>query len=1051
MATCGTGGWAGPLPGDPGDVYGLTATPTFGGIHVAWNLPGLNPFAVAYTTVFRGLSANYGTALKIGDEGGNRYFDVTPTGQPEREYFYWVQQVSVNGTLGVLVGPASATARPTITQMLELLTAQIDESHLAEALRAPIANISTLDDDLAQEVLDRLAAEAALQAVVEGVDDRADQLTTLVIDERTIRQEQNAVLVTAMNAIAASAGGDSAAAVIAEQEVRVSEDGALAKAVLELVALNGGTGGAASMLLLQQTVQAYKDSILGGQTVTVQGVLGNNIASVQTNLQTNINTVDGKATAIGARWTAQVDVNGLIGGFGVYNSGARVDAGFDVDMFWVGRTTNKIKPFIITGEEVFINRAVVGMLDVNNINARGLSIYNTAGDLVLDAGATLNSQVSPAGIGLRTFRVVSMGYESTTQPVYAGLYNAETQALLSSPGVMYNVVRISRSTGVATVVGAYNTLGNPAAGTAMANALAALGSDQIVVVYSFDEPQSAGVRLQTDLATQMYRCGASRAVYGSPDFAARSAYVLIGIPGCGEGNGAEGYQSGTVNAWVDMAFTIMNGNIVGVSNGYTPKSLSDYGYTGSLNANYTTNTNQLTDGAGLGQTAIWTQVAGTGKPADYASVGSGGNMLLNPTFLDGSLAGWSYGENQVTGSLLAVDNWSGLYKLNGRETAYIHVPGTYAADTGFAEVNPGTYQVVPGRYYQFSILVDLHRSGVQLYSVNRNFSGGILGYGGYAGDRYSGLPANGGVSMTWKVDDDSMGPGNVEANYRRLFFTVQAPAGCATIVPVVRMFQPPGTTAAYCFMARAQFCEVAGPSAVAAPYDMGSGYAQYSAEAARASADAANAGLTTRLSKTSSDVLSGVITMNTVGAPAGFRTGNLSWDAGGGYLSGSGAAMTNRGFVAVNTSGEVTFDVNGGTGDVWVRANGTFGGVLTAQAINAIDTINLSGEAVSIVRSSFVPGNLAEVSFNVPTHKQGARAVIIASQSCTEGARQQYVEVFGPSGFYSLLRNESASAGTIPALNASVTLGAVGNYTFRLSTTSGTAFNSFIAVIYAIK
>jgi hypothetical protein len=39
-------------------------------------------------------------------------------------------------------------------------------------------------------------------------------------------------------------------------------------------------------------------------------------------------------------------------------------------------------------------------------------------------------------------------------------------------------------------------------------------------------------------------------------------------------------------------------------------------------ANNTTNTNQLSDGAGLGQQALWTGVSGTGKPADNATVGA---------------------------------------------------------------------------------------------------------------------------------------------------------------------------------------------------------------------------------------------------------------------------------------------------------------------------------------------------------------------------------------------------------------------------------------------
>lgn len=41
-----------------------------------------------------------------------------------------------------------------------------------------------------------------------------------------------------------------------------------------------------------------------------------------------------------------------------------------------------------------------------------------------------------------------------------------------------------------------------------------------------------------------------------------------------------------------------------------------------VSANLTTNTNQLTDGANLGQTAVWSSVTGTGKPADNATVGA---------------------------------------------------------------------------------------------------------------------------------------------------------------------------------------------------------------------------------------------------------------------------------------------------------------------------------------------------------------------------------------------------------------------------------------------
>ncbi|ASK18854.1 phage tail tip fiber protein [Halomonas sp. N3-2A] len=93
---------------------------------------------------------------------------------------------------------------------------------------------------------------------------------------------------------------------------------------------------------------------------TAQSALDDDIASVQQNLTTNIKRVDGELEEIGALYTAKVQVNGLIGGFAIYNDGTEVDAGFDVDRFWIGRTNgNKRKPFIIDDDVVYMNNAMI--------------------------------------------------------------------------------------------------------------------------------------------------------------------------------------------------------------------------------------------------------------------------------------------------------------------------------------------------------------------------------------------------------------------------------------------------------------------------------------------------------------------------------------------------------------------------------------------------------------------------------------------------------------------------------------------------------------------
>lgn len=187
----------------------------------------------------------------------------------------------------------------------------------------------------------------------------------------------------------------------------------------------------------------------------------------------------------------------------------------------------------------------------------------------------------------RSYRVGAYGYVATGMPMGADLLDADTNTLLVGGGGMYRVVKIHRINKTVTDLGTYSPLsGGLAACDAMAASLNGIDSAHVCVVYTYDEPQ--GNRMLGGLPAAMYRNGASRAVWGSAAFRYRSAYILIGIGGCGEGNGAEVY-AGSVDsdpsAWCDTTFqlTELGALIVsGASRGAT--SLVDYGYTGDLDA-----------------------------------------------------------------------------------------------------------------------------------------------------------------------------------------------------------------------------------------------------------------------------------------------------------------------------------------------------------------------------------------------------------------------------------------------------------------------------------
>ena len=338
MATgtfCGTGAWANaPKPGDPDGEVTLTATPAFGGIDVEWTYPGINPQAVAFVRLYRSTNLEDTSPALHKITQGTFFYDKTTTATPV-EYAYWVELVSINGTVGDRIGPAVATARPTIQQVIEGLTAQIDNGMLAQSLKEDIGRIETNKLEIDQALIDQAAVDDSLAVAFTELQAHGDDTRALVQEETVARTEADSAFVAQVNTLAADLGDEITAAVQQESEARVSGDQAIAS-----------------------------------QLNTVESELEGNLAQVQTGLQTNIETTNDRITEIGALYTAQVNVNGLIGGFGVHNDGSTVEAGFDVDRFWVGRTNaNKRKPFIIEDDEVFMDEAVIRSLTFNKLRA----------------------------------------------------------------------------------------------------------------------------------------------------------------------------------------------------------------------------------------------------------------------------------------------------------------------------------------------------------------------------------------------------------------------------------------------------------------------------------------------------------------------------------------------------------------------------------------------------------------------------------------------------------------------------------------------------------
>lgn len=203
---------------------------------------------------------------------------------------------------------------------------------------------------------------------------------------------------------------------------------------------------------------------------------------------------------------------------------------------------------------------------------------------IISSAATTATWTSVSGRPVN-YRVASRGNSATSQPIAAGFYDVDSGTSLYGASRSYNMVKISRSTGSVLSATSYDVFGGGTAAATLASDLNACTSAHIVVVYGYDEP--LGNRLTGGLDTAMYRCGASRGVFGSPNFQFRSAYILIGVGNCGEGQGFEAYHGAAgsdPDAWCDVAFQVLNGNVIVSGTGATPRTLSDYSYTGDLAA-----------------------------------------------------------------------------------------------------------------------------------------------------------------------------------------------------------------------------------------------------------------------------------------------------------------------------------------------------------------------------------------------------------------------------------------------------------------------------------
>lgn len=183
----------------------------------------------------------------------------------------------------------------------------------------------------------------------------------------------------------------------------------------------------------------------------------------------------------------------------------------------------------------------------------------------------------------KSFVVRSYGFDAapgrpgSTAPAgwWGGVRDAETGTEVGGGYLGYAVTEIDRAGNRVGVTQGFFPLTNAALASDMAARLNAIPNGNFVVISTTDEPQ--GNRMAGGLPAAMYRCGASQVRFGSPQFAYRGAYILVGVAGCNEGNGVEILTPGGPGAWAELGFQVQNGvlTVSGANGG--PRTLFDLG------------------------------------------------------------------------------------------------------------------------------------------------------------------------------------------------------------------------------------------------------------------------------------------------------------------------------------------------------------------------------------------------------------------------------------------------------------------------------------------
>ncbi|GEK52331.1 hypothetical protein [Vreelandella venusta] len=303
--TCGISGVGVKKPGDPEGVINISAVGVIGGVDVTWTYPEINPNAVAYTIIYRSLTGTFEDAVELKRVSANYHYDRIDAETP-REYFYWVKTFSISGTSLELAGPASATPKPFISEVIKDLSDMINDSHLAQKLKEKIAKIELLELDILQERLDRIDSSFGINAAIEDARRVADDAVNLLNEYKDLQEFRFGDFVAAVNEIQLTLG-TSFEQIAQEREERIAGlnnerderiEGLLYEADARTSAIQEEAAARNQQFLNLQEQYELDQGLYASQLAAIAAAYNSNAATIYTLEEVRISDREATATRI---------------------------------------------------------------------------------------------------------------------------------------------------------------------------------------------------------------------------------------------------------------------------------------------------------------------------------------------------------------------------------------------------------------------------------------------------------------------------------------------------------------------------------------------------------------------------------------------------------------------------------------------------------------------------------------------------------------------------------------------------------------------------------